>query len=126
MAARWCASRRDHPRVCGEKISKLVELTGIPGSPPRVRGKVTYRNAVRFGLGITPACAGKRQACTVHLTATWDHPRVRGEKIVRRRNGHIGVGSPPRARGKVCLGGLAVDLAGITPACAGKRAQTGW
>ena len=35
----------DHPRVCGEKFFVvLVRLFG-PGSPPRMRGKGSIRNA---------------------------------------------------------------------------------
>ena len=31
--------RRDHPRVCGEKLSSAKQLSCSVGSPPRVRGK---------------------------------------------------------------------------------------
>ena len=30
---------KDHPRVCGEKVSSAVHNHFIRGSPPRVRGK---------------------------------------------------------------------------------------
>ena len=30
---------RDHPRVCGEKLSATLGLDDSAGSPPRVRGK---------------------------------------------------------------------------------------
>ena len=52
---------RDHPRVCGEKVTREMLRADESGSPPRVRGKDVkeiYRTA---GAGITPACAGKRQ-----------------------------------------------------------------
>ena len=53
--------RRDHPRVCGEKIGEKGNVATIPGSPPRMRGK-GIGFCVRLMLfGITPACAGKRQ-----------------------------------------------------------------
>ena len=53
--------RRDHPRVCGEKLSDTdVEKVEV-GSPPRVRGKVLDVASITPGCGITPACAGKRQ-----------------------------------------------------------------
>ena len=32
-------NNRDHPRVCGEKLSGIVALSFIEGSPPRMRGK---------------------------------------------------------------------------------------
>ena len=31
--------RRDHPRVCGEKLFRKTTLPAIMGSPPRMRGK---------------------------------------------------------------------------------------
>ena len=31
---------KDHPRVCGEKLKTQLGLLALPGSPPRVRGKV--------------------------------------------------------------------------------------
>ena len=31
---------RDHPRVCGENEATLKKNTAVPGSPPRVRGKL--------------------------------------------------------------------------------------
>ena len=52
-------SKRDHPRVCGEKPKKPEQFSTNEGSPPRVRGK---GNCIYFCLsyiGITPACAGK-------------------------------------------------------------------
>ena len=51
---------QDHPRVCGEKLSRHLPQVHPTGSPPRVRGKVILRFHDVSGLGITPACAGKR------------------------------------------------------------------
>ena len=31
---------RDHPRVCGEKMAQWISVSAMPGSPPRMRGKV--------------------------------------------------------------------------------------
>ena len=55
-------SRKDHPRVCGEKF--LFSESGIlpEGSPPRVRGKDPRPLRPVSGAGITPACAGKSPA----------------------------------------------------------------
>ena len=50
---------KDHPRVCGENLNKMLHDLGIQGSPPRVRGK-PYTVALAVTLSrITPACAGK-------------------------------------------------------------------
>ena len=57
-------TRRDHPRVCGEKRSN--------GSPTMQQ----YR--------ITPACAGKSQHFPTKKLIHRDHPRVCGEKEARK------------------------------------------
>ena len=50
----------DHPRVCGEKLEPVYQVAAVPGSPPRVRGKVRGVLDAVGQLRITPACAGKR------------------------------------------------------------------
>ena len=50
----------DHPRMCGEKTNALIARRELSGSPPHVRGKVTYTRQTERFRGITPACAGKR------------------------------------------------------------------
>ena len=67
--SRWpCTTarpRQDHPRVCGEK-SRAGRVCGrCPGSPPRVRGKVSVDGNARL--------------------SEQDHPRVCGEKQKRSR-----------------------------------------
>ena len=32
--------KRDHPRLCGEKLGKQLGIFGVKGSPPPMRGKV--------------------------------------------------------------------------------------
>ena len=54
--------KRDHPRVCGEKLKFGTNVTKNPGSPPRVRGKGIVHVFVPEKLGITPAYAGKSPA----------------------------------------------------------------
>ena len=51
----------DHPRVCGEKAAGIKPIKSGEGSPPRVRGKVPLNLSNACHLGITPACAGKRE-----------------------------------------------------------------
>ena len=53
--------RRDHPRLCGEKLLlKLWEFQHT-GSPPPMRGKVRVGEAYSRAYRITPAYAGKRR-----------------------------------------------------------------
>ena len=70
----------DHPRVCGEKATRLGMVSRIPGSPPRVRGKVVQRLNQVIHSRITPACAGKRWPLQQMPGLLRDHPRVCGEK----------------------------------------------
>ena len=51
---------KDHPRMCGEKDTRLLALCRLLGSPPHVRGKGVSNVFISEKFGITPACAGKR------------------------------------------------------------------
>ena len=73
---------KDHPRVCGEKPRPRLWRVPAKGSPPRVRGKVHQRGVFAFGIGITPACAGKRKVGCACGGRREDHPRVCGEKVM--------------------------------------------
>ena len=53
-------TKRDHPRVCGEKFPAAFATFPIVGSPPRMRGKVAPCITLRCRPRITPAYAGKR------------------------------------------------------------------
>ena len=91
----------DHPRICGEKESKLQEIEDISGSPPHMRGKVATGRQTVCRCGITPAYAGKSVAKCGAVEEVGDHPRICGEKysgLFEQQND-----------------------AGITPAYAGKR-----
>ncbi len=118
--------KRDHPRVCGEKLKFGTNVTKNPGSPPRVRGKGIVHVFVPEKLGITPAYAGKSQPWRSYSQRRWDHPRVCGEKRPAVDGKRPLRGSPPHVRGKVKDPVPVSALVGITPACAGKRsAQAG-
>ena len=108
--------------MCGEKFDCALYNYFCVGSPPRVRGKAHAVIKHKRSLGITPACAGKRQLRAAHKAADTDHPRVCGEKL-KIANGQLRLvvdhprvcgekslftshnavleGSPPRVRGKV-------------------------
>ena len=51
-----------------------------PGSPPRMRGKVSAVIVATVGFRITPAYAGKSLVCQSSSVCGKDHPRVCGEK----------------------------------------------
>ena len=110
----------DHPRVCGEKGLLSYKIDQTQGSPPRMRGKVTFQLLCKAMFGITPAYAGKRHQRTLQKSLTRDHPRVCGEKVKPNLFVFFIWGSPPRMRGKAQLQGSGLWFRGITPAYAGK------
>ena len=112
---------RDHPRMCGEKEAFSPAEIRYWGSPPRMRGKAFLTECRSAGVGITPACAGKRRWPGCSGGSAGDHPRVCGEKSHQRGLGLLLLGSPPHVRGKGVRYLCIVLFAGITPACAGKR-----
>ncbi len=115
--------RKDHPRVCGEKMNG-PEARGVAlGSPPRMRGKVIKGALSLLSNRITPAYAGKRRCCSRCRQEAWDHPRVCGEKKWTLPSGGGGGGSPPRMRGKELDTHGRLPGRGITPAYAGKSAK---
>ena len=115
--------KRDHPRVCGEKLCCHCKITPLLGSPPRVRGKAYWAKTGAYNARITPACAGKRRPPLCASCSTWDHPRVCGEKSTFTISTHRTGGSPPRVRGKGHQQNNTDEGARITPACAGKSCQ---
>ena len=107
--------------MCGEKVMEFYKLLHLLGSPPRVRGKAFQTMFGTFITGITPACAGKRQAASMPFALAPDHPRVCGEKFIFSVRRLMLIGSPPRVRGKEEENGMSILEQRITPACAGKR-----
>ena len=56
--------RKDHPRLCGEKLRLLYHRGEFLGSPPPMRGKAPHKKFTTFNAGITPAYAGKSSRFT--------------------------------------------------------------
>ena len=126
---RWRPGRgpcqfRDHPRVCGEKRSCHQPECLRPGSPPRMRGKVSVFSLPPTTFGITPAYAGKSCPFLRRTSPRRDHPRVCGEKLANSGASIYNAGSPPRMRGKVITYQLTPERSGITPAYAGKSVSS--
>ena len=114
-------SRKDHPRVCGEKSLFFIASVELKGSPPRMRGKGSLCLPAAAFFGITPAYAGKSAVSISLIFLRRDHPRVCGEKPNVMAANIESMGSPPRMRGKVNFVLQFSNLMGITPAYAGKR-----
>ena len=91
---------RDHPRACGENVSPSSRFLGLPGSPPRMRGKLREGSEKNRSQGITPAHAGKTSSQCQTLAPCRDHPRACGENLDSLHEQAEAEGSPPRMRGK--------------------------
>ena len=89
-----------------------------------MRGKDDIIHIYIWVFRITPAHAGKSRYHGVWAFGPEDHPRACGEKKVAHPFKFGLLGSPPRMRGK----GFALKKSrrglGITPAHAGKSAET--
>ena len=59
-----CIPRRDHLRVCGADVHKLLADTIESGSSPRVRSRLPVRRAGGHDGGIISACAEQTIART--------------------------------------------------------------
>ena len=106
--------------MCGEKLARLYSSVPVPGSPPRMRGKVLLRGISLRCSRITPACVGKSIRPSSMASVPWDHPRVCGEKVVFPLFRSFRLGLPPRMRGKAERAAAAANRRRITPAHAGK------
>ena len=113
------ASRRDHPRVCGEHPSDGLAVLEAQGSSPRVRGTLAFLSLGEYPTGIIPACAGNTDLARGLRAVDWDHPRVCGEHTLALSCLRRQPGSSPRVRGTRFSNVFPLFCMGIIPACAG-------
>ena len=111
----------DHPRVCGEKLVRLMCCRCLAGSPPRMRGKAPRIREDLERMGITPAYAGKSCGLSFFVTPCRDHPRVCGEKYQAGEAARQSQGSPPRMRGKVSAEDFKPQTGGDHPRVCGEK-----
>ena len=107
-----------------EKLPKSQQTKHRIGSPLRVQGKVDLGATFLDGYRITPACAGKRVPQKWTLFATTDHPCVCREKTMALQFLAASIGSPLRVQGKDKVFATSPHKVRITPACAGKSADS--
>ena len=110
----------DHPRRCGENAFSMLKAAARTGSPPQVRGKLSFIPLTPLTLGITPAGAGKTYMFFRACATNRDHPRRCGENTLSGLNSSKAKGSPPQVRGKPAYVEGRFEMPGITPAGAGK------
>ena len=94
-------TKRDHPRLCGEKCVQNSGSSRFKGSPPPMRGKVFFSGWILDQVRITPAYAGKSSTAYPDQANQGDHPRLCGEKRSKFLRLPPILGSPPPMRGKV-------------------------
>ena len=90
-----------------------------------MRGTRSSCRPDKHQAGIIPAYAGNTRHAGHVEPATWDHPRVCGEHLVRFKTCAPSAGSSPRMRGTLELAQFVISGVGIIPAYAGNtRAAT--
>ena len=119
MTAR-CPSRTAHPRSRGENGPGIPSISRPPGSSPLTRGKRAAWAALRGGVGLIPAHAGKTARPTSSGNPLGAHPRSRGENSCARGRWTTAPGSSPLTRGKLVGGRVVGAGGGLIPAHAGK------
>jgi len=112
-----------HPRVGGDGLMLGLSILGYEGSPPRGRGRRADRAGQRGELGLTPAWAGTAWCSRLRSTFGRAHPRVGGDGWSFISQAALELGSPPRGRGRLAVGGGRDRRPGLTPAWAGTAAE---
>ena len=92
----------DHPRSRGEYPGVSGQLGGDFGSSPLSRGIQGVSGHGRKHVGIIPALAGDTWKKEYNFDYATDHPRSRGEYILRKCVPRYSVGSSPLSRGIRC------------------------
>ena len=114
------AAQRKHPRVCGEDCTARAPSPCRKETPPRMRGRPISKCPNSFMRGNTPAYAGKTDRYLGQPCGTGKHPRVCGEDFFLRFFLSSVMETPPRMRGRPDMVVAVGDVAGNTPAYAGK------
>ena len=89
----------DHPRIRGEHTVAIDPRDDWEGSSPHTRGARNLLRKRRKHRGIIPAYAGSTEAGRPRSSASWDHPRIRGEHSHMPCRSRSRAGSSPHTRG---------------------------
>ena len=109
----------DHPRIRGEHASACCGVDRFSGSSPHTRGAQRCETFDVQRRGIIPAYAGSTAVGARWWRRQGDHPRIRGEHMVRFRRFSWLVGSSPHTRGARVRVIVEQSVVGIIPAYAG-------
>ena len=91
--------RTDHPRSRGEYASSIISGSRPCGSSPLSRGIPRSVLVALETSGIIPALAGNTMPRPGSSSPVPDHPRSRGEYLLRQGCCRLAVGSSPLSRG---------------------------
>ena len=111
---------RAHPRSRGENVRTRFFEGLYRGSSPLTRGKRALRSVKGLQGRLIPAHAGKTLLGLRRCSATWAHPRSRGENDQRAAARRDCGGSSPLTRGKLYEQGCEWADKRLIPAHAGK------
>ena len=115
--------QQDHPRACGEYLSKSTERSCRLGSSPRMRGILNKELGILEVTEIIPAHAGNTPCHRSSLQPAQDHPRACGEYGMYCAENILVPGSSPRMRGIPADNALQCPQVGIIPAHAGNTGK---
>ena len=110
----------DHPRACGANSVIAIDAIVVPGSSPRMRGKLRGVTRGENGERIIPAHAGQTPPNSPLVVFHPDHPRACGANRLISVAAACRDGSSPRMRGKPGTFKEALDGVRIIPAHAGQ------
>ena len=115
---------RAHPRGCGADPSSVHGLKLMPGSSPRVRGRLVDNCPHQCPVGLIPAGAGQTSRHSRRHHRRRAHPRGCGADFRRAISHPAALGSSPRVRGRRLPVAEHVVHLGLIPAGAGQTPHT--
>ena len=125
QTARPCTSSADltdHPRACGANSVIAIDAMVVPGSSPRMRGKLKHLGDLIDHRWIIPAHAGQTRCERCRRYGRADHPRACGANRRCAMVRQLAYGSSPRMRGKLSPTTSRYNFPRIIPAHAGQTA----
>ena len=74
----------EHPRGRGENTVRAANQPHLHETPPRARGKHAQKKCAKESKANTPAGAGKTLRAHNKSGSLYEHPRGRGENLLRQ------------------------------------------
>ena len=116
-------SAGDHPRIRGEHSVSWLQSSLHWGSSPHTRGAPGRSSPKRPRWRIIPAYAGSTSGRRGMERHGRDHPRIRGEHLMRPWPNTTKAGSSPHTRGALPGHDPTADRSRIIPAYAGSTTE---